>query len=158
MNISARRRWNWPLWTGFLLAVLAFLSYPVFFVQFPLTRNFPWVNFILFACALALLFVGLRRAFGNTASYRGSSYRGKIFGPILALLSVSILALFLYGFFVSGRELPASAAAPPVGSKAPDFTLTDTAGQSVSLAQLLTTPVHGAAPRGVLLVFYRGYW
>jgi hypothetical protein len=153
MNISARRRWNWPLWTGFLVAVLAFLSYPAFFVQFPLTRNFPWVNFILFACALALLFLGLGRAFRSPASYRG-----KIFGPILAVLSVSILALFLYGFFVSGRELPASAAAPPVGSKAPDFTLTDTAGQTVSLAQLLTTPVHGAAPRGVLLVFYRGYW
>jgi len=28
----------------------------------------------------------------------------------------------------------------------------------VSLNQLLTSPINGAAPRGVLLVFYRGYW
>jgi hypothetical protein len=159
MNISVRRRWNWPLWVGFLVAVLAFVSYFLFFVQFPLTRNFPWMNLILFAVALALFWMGLRRAFRNPASDRGpESYRGKIFGPILAVLSVSILVFFLLVVFVAGRQMPAAAAAPPVGSKAPDFTLTDTTGQSVSLAQLETTPVHGAAPRGVLLVFYRGYW
>jgi hypothetical protein len=153
MNISVRRRWNWPLWAGFLVALLAFVSYFLFFVQFPLTRNFPWMNLILFAGALAFLFVGLRRAFGSSLLYRG-----KIFGPILAVLSVSILVFFLFAVFVAGRQMPAAAAAPPVGSKAPDFTLADTAGQSVSLAQLETTPVRGAAPRGVLLVFYRGYW
>jgi len=153
MNISVRRRWNWPLWAGFLVAVLAFVSYFLFFVQFPLTRNFPWMNLILFAVALALFWMGLRRAFRNPASYRG-----KIFGSILAVLSALIFVFFIYGIFIAGRQLPASAAAPPVGSQAPDFTLADTAGQSVSLAQLETTPVHGAAPRGVLLVFYRGYW
>src|SRR5262249_53099785 len=150
---SPRRRWNWPLWAGFLIAILAFLSYFFLFVQFASTRNFPWMNLILFAGALGLVFLGLRRAFGSPAAYRG-----KISGPILAVLSVFILAAFLYAVFVAGRALPASAAAPPVGSKAPDFTLADTGSQLVSLAQLETTPVHGAAPRGVLLVFYRGYW
>ena len=44
------------------------------------------------------------------------------------------------------------------GDKAPDFTLTDAGNKSVSLAELLAAPLHGATPRGVLLVFYRGYW
>jgi hypothetical protein len=28
----------------------------------------------------------------------------------------------------------------------------------VSLGQLLSNPINGKAPRGLLLVFYRGYW
>jgi len=153
MNAAAERRWNWPLWAGFLLAVLAFLSYFFFFVQFVLTRNFPWMNLLLFAVAAGLLWVGIRRAFRNPALYRG-----KVFGPILAVLSVFIFGFFAFAIFVAGRQMPASVAAPPVGAKAPDFTLTDAGNKSVSLAELLAAPLHGAAPRGVLLVFYRGYW
>ena len=153
MNAAAERRWNWPLWVGFLLAVLAFLSYFFFFVQFVLTRNFPWMNLLLFAVAAGLLWVGIRRAFRNPALYRG-----KVFGPILAVLSVLVFGFFAYSIFVAGRQMPASVAAPPVGAKAPDFTLTDAGNKSVSLAELLAAPLHGATPRGVLLVFYRGYW
>ncbi len=138
---------------GFMLALLAFLSYFLFFVQFALTRNFPWMNLLLFAVAAGLLWVGIRRAFRSPALYRG-----KIFGPILAVLSVLIFGFFAFAIFVAGRQMPASAAAPHVGAKAPDFTLTDSANKPVSLAALLATPLHGAAPRGVLLVFYRGYW
>jgi hypothetical protein len=38
--------------------------------------------------------------------------------------------------------------------------LTDTSGKQVSLAELLRSPIKEgqAAPKGVLLVFYRGYW
>ncbi len=28
----------------------------------------------------------------------------------------------------------------------------------VSLNELMTSPINGKAPRGVLLIFYRGYW
>jgi hypothetical protein len=59
-----------------------------------------------------------------------------------------------------------------VGQKAPDFTLSDTNGKPVSLSELLSTPINGktmnapvgnaqqapTSPKGVLLVFYRGYW
>jgi hypothetical protein len=150
-----KRRWNWPLWAGFLLSIFALVSFFAIFVNFPATRDLPWANLLLFAVALALLFVGLRRAFTQPAVYRG-----RIFGPILATLSVAILGLFCYGTFVMARELPVAKGSPQVGQKAPEFTLPDTNGKAVSLAQLLSEPLpgSGAAPKGVLLVFYRGYW
>jgi len=54
---------------------------------------------------------------------------------------------------VATRRLPPSHGAPHVGQKAPDFTLLDSNGKSVTLTALLAS-----SPRGVLLVFYRGYW
>ena len=149
----AKRRWNWLLWAGFVLTLIAFASYIVLFVNFPVTRNFPWLNLLLFAGAAALLIVGWRRAYQQP-----ELYRGKIAGPVLSLLSALILGLFIFQIFVLGRQLPVSAAAPQVGSKAPDFTLQDATNQSVSLGDLLNSPVSGSQPKGVLLVFYRGYW
>lgn len=146
------RRLNWPLWTGFLLSVVAVFSYLTVFVWYPVTRDFPWVNLLLFLVAGALLFVGLRRAFASDRR------RPKIVAAIVTTLGVLVMALFVFGFFVGGRQLPASKGAPQVGQKAPDFTLNDTNGKAVSLSELLSTPTNGSAPKGVLLVFYRGYW
>jgi len=153
MSPDAKPGWNWLLWAGFALSVIAFLSYFAFFVEFPSTRNFPWANLLLFAIAAGLLAVGIRRTF-----QRSESYRGKVFGPILAGLSALIFAFFVFAIFVGARHLPASAAAPRVGATAPEFTLTDSDNKPVSLAELLTEPVGGTAPKGVMLVFYRGYW
>ena len=132
MATDANRGWNWLLWAGFVLSVMAFISYFSFFVEFPSTRNFPWVNLLLFAVAAGFLVVGIRRAL--------------------------IYGLFAFSIFVAGRQMPASAAAPRVGAKAPEFTLTDSDNQPMSLTGLPTEPVRGAAPKGVMLVFYRGYW
>ena len=63
MAINAKRGWNWLLWAGFVLSVIAFISYFSFFVEFTSTRNFPWVNLLLFAVAAGFLAVGIRRAF-----------------------------------------------------------------------------------------------
>jgi hypothetical protein len=153
MATDGKPGWNWLLWAGFALSVIAFLSYFAFFVEFPSTRNFPWANLLLFAIAAGLLAVGIRRTF-----QRSESYRGKVFGPILAGLSALIFAFFVFAIFVAARQLPASAAAPRVGATAPEFTLTDSDNKPVSLAELLTEPVGGTAPKGVMLVFYRGYW
>ena len=133
--------------------MFAFLSYVPIFVRYPITRDIPWVNFLLFALGLLLLLAGLRRAFSQP-----KVYRGKIAGPILTTLSVAALVLFCLFTFSLGKHLPLAAQAPKVGQKAPDFTLTDTDGAPISLATLLSTPTPSGPTKGVLLVFYRGYW
>lgn len=148
-----KTRSSWPLWAGFLLSIGAFVSYFFVFVNFPSTRDFPWATLLLFALALALVAIGLRGSFAT-----GSSRKKKIGGSIGAFLSVLVAVFFLLTFFVGGKQLPASKGSPQVGQKAPEFRLTDSNGRSVSLSELLATPVNGKAPRGVLLVFYRGYW
>ena len=77
---------------------------------------------------------------------------------IFSLLSLAVFAMFVFTIFIAGRWLPASKGAPQVGQRAPEFSLPDTSGKQVSLNELLTTPINGNAPKGVLLVFYRGYW
>ena len=149
------RRFNWPLWAGFLLALIAFFSYFAFFVQFPVTRDFPWVNLLLFLFAAILLFMGIRRGFARD---RAHPVRSKIVTSIVTVLGVVVIASFIFGIFVAGRWLPASIGAPHVGQKVPEFTLSDSNGQQVSLNQLMSEPIDGKAPKGVLLVFYRGWW
>ena len=146
------RRFNWPLWLGFVLSVVTFFSYFAVFVWYPVTRDFPWANLLLFVVAAVLLFVGARRAFA------GNRRRSKKVATIVTTLGVVVIASFLFAFFVAARWLPASKGAPQVGQKAPDFTLNDTSGKAVSLNELLATPINGTPPKGVLLVFYRGYW
>jgi len=45
------QRFNWQIWTGFVLSIFAFLSYPLVFVNWAATRDFPWANLLLFAMA-----------------------------------------------------------------------------------------------------------
>ena len=151
-NVITQRRFNWPLWAGFLLSLVTFFSYFAVFVWYPVTRDFPWANLLLFLVAAGLLFLGLRRAFASDRR------RSKIVAAIITTAGVVVIAFFLFAYFVAARWLPASAGAPQVGQKAPDFTLTDSGGKAVSLNELLTTPVNGNAAKGVLLIFYRGYW
>ncbi len=152
MNI---KRLNWPLWVGFLLTLAAFLTYFFVFIWFPSTRDFPWANLLLFLIAGVLLFMGLRRGF---AADRPHPTRSKIVSSLVSAFSLVVFGVFVFTIFVAGSRLPAAKGAPQVGQRAPDFTLPDTSGKPVSLNELLTTPINGNAPKGVLLVFYRGYW
>ena len=147
------KRINWQIWAGFILSLIAGFSYPFVFVQWPITREFPWANLLLFAIAIVLLFLGLRRAF--KADKRIVS---KIFSSLAAAFGILMLAALLFLIFVMGSWLPASAGAPQVGQKAPDFTLTDSNDKAVALAQLLTEPINNKPPKAVILIFYRGYW
>ena len=104
---------------------------------------------MLFDVGGILLLIGLVRAFGKP-----QLYRGKIFGPILALLSVGVIGMFSNGLFYKGHQMPPSKSAPQVAQKAPDFTLPDQDGKPVSLSQL----VSGPKAKGTVLIFYRGYW
>ena len=141
-----KRRWNWPIWVGFVVIVVGLFSYG-FFVQFPATRDFPWANLLLCGIGAALLIVGLFRAFG-----RPQVYRGKIFGSIFTAIAVLVVAFFSYAIFYVVRQVPASSGAPRVGQKAPDFILLDQNGKPVGLGDLLS------GSRAVALIFYRGFW
>jgi|SRR6185436_5300061 len=136
------RRVNWPLWTGLALCVIAVASYAFFFYRFPITRDVPWVSFLLFAAGLGMLVAGVRRATGR-----------RIVALLVAALGFGLAVMFTAGITV-GSRVPAIANPPAIGAKAPDFTLPDANRKPVALAQLLAEP--GA--KGVLLIFYRGYW
>jgi hypothetical protein len=144
-----KRKWNWPIWVGFLVVVGGLFSYG-FFAQFPTTRDFPWANFFLLGIGAALLIVGLFRAFG-----RPQVYRGKIFGSIFTAIAVFLIAFFSYEIFYVLRQVPASTGAPRVGQLAPDFFLLDQSGKPVDLGDLISGP---SGPKAVALIFYRGFW
>jgi hypothetical protein len=144
-KISMKRKWNWLIWVGFVVAVGGLFSYE-YFALFPITRDFPWASLLIFSIGAVLLLVGLFRAFG-----RPQLYRGKIFGSILAVVALLFFAFFCYETFYVLKQVPLSAQAPRIGEKAPEFTLSDQNGKQVALADLLS-------PNGAILIFYRGYW
>jgi len=151
-------RWSWLVWLGFVFSIVAFVSYFLVFVRFPTTRNVPWANFLLFGAGAAFLWTGLRRVLGGA-----QPFRGKIVSSILTLLSVSIFGVFCFVIFHATRQLPASLESPKIGQKVSEFALRDTHGDLVFLSTLLSSPLDPSrpsrsAPKGVLLIFYRGYW
>src|SRR5260370_32687869 len=133
------------------------MSYSLVFARFPVTRNVPWVNFLLFGISAALLFLGFRRILRDV-----QSFLGKIVGSIVIFLSVSIFCIFCYVIFLATKQLPASIRAPRIGQKAPQFALRDTQANSASLETLLSTPLDQSnpsplAPKRVLLIFSPGF-
>jgi hypothetical protein len=157
-----RKQWNWKLWLGFGMAVAALVAYAALtflFLDVP-QAHLPvlLLGIALVACALFFLVSGLQRAFGQP-----EMYRGKIAGPVLSVLSLAVVALFGFLAVTMSKALPTAANTPKVGQKAPEFTLVDVSGHQVSLSELLSTSLKDSsgamrAPKGVLLVFYRGYW
>ena len=141
-----KRSLNWPLWAGFVLAVGGLFAYE-FLVQFPITRDFPWANLLLFGIGAALLVVGLFRAFG-----RSQLYRGKIFGSIFTTIALVLFSFFAYEIFYVLRQVPPSVGTPRIGQEAPEFTLPDQNEKLVALADLLSRS------KAVALIFYRGFW
>ncbi|MEA2327567.1 MAG: hypothetical protein QOE68_2526 [Thermoanaerobaculia bacterium] len=137
------RRFNWQLWSGLALSVVAFATYFAFFIRFPVTRDVPFPSLILFAIAIVLLIVGLRRA-----------QRRRALAWIVTILGVGVAAFFVFAVFIGSRQLPVSETALAVGAKAPNFVLLDINRKPVALAQLLAAPSN----KGVVLIFYRGYW
>ena len=138
-------------WIGFLITILGFASNFLYWLSIP-ESFIPWINVAMPLIGLVVLFVGLIRFWPGANLWR------RALGVFLGLLSTAVLVISVWGF-VDARNIPGAAGAPQVGQKAPDFTLPDSTGQSVSLAQLLADPLaNSARPKAVLLVFYRGYW
>jgi AhpC/TSA family len=142
-----RRRWNLLIWAGFAIVLLGLFSYIPLFAQFPVTRDIPWVNFLLIFAGGCLLALGVKRAFGKP-----ELYRGKVSGSILSVLSLLMFGFFCYGMFYVTRDLPSPSGALRAGQPAPPFTLSNATGQQVALSDLLKSH------RAVVLIFYRGYW
>ncbi|MGB8475168.1 MAG: hypothetical protein WCE61_13880 [Candidatus Acidiferrum sp.] len=151
MSDQPPKQSNGMLWLGLAFILLAILSNLLYFLKVP-AAPLPWVNLLLPIVALAALLIGLVRAFSQP-----QSYKGKIWGSIVTVLAVLLVAASTL-FFVDARKLPRSAGAPQVGQRVPDFTLPDSTGQLTSLAQLFTASAAAPPPKAVLLVFYRGYW
>ena len=154
----AGRLWNWRLWAGFGIGLSALVGYAAYIVWVSLTWALFWPSLLFFLVAAVLLVSGLRRAFRQP-----QSYRGKIAGPILAVLSVLIFVFFTFASYSVFKNFPAANHAPQIGQQAPEFALLDTTGKNYSLGQLLSTPITDSTGstrpvKGVLVFFYRGYW
>ena len=130
-----------------MVVVVALVSYIPFFVLFPATRDIPWVNYLLFLIGGALIGVGVRRAFRDP-----ERNGGKISGPILAALSALLFAFFVVSVTYFSKQIPSADTALGINRHAPPFVLVDIGGKQVSSADLLKDH------RGLVLVFYRGYW
>ena len=168
-----KKNWNWMLLTGSVLALGSFFSYFMVFAIWPVTRDFPWINLPLSAIALVLLGTGLWRAYGEP-----EQYRGKIYGPLLAVPAVAFTGLLCFYIFYLSYQLPGAAGAPTVGDRMPNISLTEQSGDAFQLSQLIpavstqqqqdegsgeaapeaTNNKNGKNDKWVLLVFYRGYW
>jgi len=136
-------RFNWQLWSGLALSVAAFISYFGFFIRFPITRDIPWLTLILFIIAIVLLVSGLRKAAGR-----------RVLAWIVTILGIGVAAFFCVAVLIGTKMLPPSTNAPAIGAKAPDFVLLDTNRKPVALTKLLAEP----GTKGVIVIFYRGYW
>src|ERR1041384_4723487 len=115
---------NLTLWTGIVLTIAAFFSYFLIFARWPITRDVPWVNYLLFVVATVLLVAGVRRA------------QRKVGASILAFIGIAIFGLFVFATTVGTKMLPASHGAPRVGQQAPQFALRDTSNHLVMLSAL----------------------
>ncbi len=146
------QRGNWAMWWGFLFALSAVLCNIAFFSNFSEKRDIAWLSLLLALVGLVLALRGLWRVFASSGIHRG-----RILSSILSVFSILLTGMAIFAFFQS-RALPVAAGAPQVGQKVPDFTLSDTTGQPVSLDQLFAPGADGVAPKNVLLIFYRGYW
>ena len=142
-----KRHANVPIWAGFAVVIAAVASYIPVFTPFPVTRDIPWANYLLFLLGGGLLAAGVRRAFRDP-----EHYRGKVSGSILAVLSVVLFALFMGSILYAGKQIPSAERAPRPGQTAPPFVLQDIAGKEVASSDLFK------GHRAVVLIFYRGYW
>ena len=157
-DIVERRR-TWAPWMAFVFTLIAIALNALTFVTLRGTQVILWLSFLAGSIAVVYGIVGIGRAFR-----RPQVFGGKVTSSIFSVFALVVCALMIFLWY-HARSLPASAGAPRIGQKAPDFTLPDTLGRNVSLTQLLghgdsaaPTSTSAAAPKAVLLIFYRGYW
>ena len=144
INLVRRNHW---IWLGPIIALVGGVSYFLVFAQFPVLRDFPWLN-------LPLMILGVLASFAGVwvASKRPRDSWGRRSKIALATLgfaaSLGLLSLFVWYIVDFSSRLPD----PPslAGKAAPDFVLSSTQGDTVQLSDY--------RGKKILLVFYRGHW
>jgi hypothetical protein len=149
-----QRRTNSALWYGLLITLAGIATQFLYFLRLPppVPHVLPWINLLLPAIGLIYVFIGLVRAFKQSAVYAG-----KVWGSVLTVIVLLVVAGNVF-LFRQTRAVPNSAGAPQVGQHLPEFTVPDSSGEQTSLSQLFAASSNGSPPKAVLLVFYRGYW
>lgn len=137
MTNQAPRTRDDMVWFGALVSVVGLVGY--FFVSagFPSLRDTAWLNLLIVACGFALSIAAVRRR-RSVASVAG------------AVLSFLCAALLVGYVFVLSEQLPDAEGVIAIAAEAPDFSLTDHTGATVSLEHVIGKPL--------VLVFYRGFW
>lgn len=139
---------RWPkhaAWMGLVINLAGFISYYLFFAQFPDLRDFPIVNLPLVLVGMFVTGAGCLAMFKQGGSAWGKSLAGLAF-----LMTVAVTGLLNFYVFSLSYQLPEASGFPQVTTTAPDFTLPDQSGGQVNLSDY-----HG---KKLVLVFYRGSW
>lgn len=130
-------------WLAPLLGFFGFLSYFLIFAKIPALRDLPVLNLLLVVLAVALAIAGFR-------SVRGANRKRRAIHGIGLLFSIGCAGmLFLYVFGIS-YQMPEPSTETLALETAPDFSLPDVSGQTVSLSSF--------RGKKVILSFYRGFW
>ena len=139
---------RWPkhaVWIGLLVTLVGFLSYFLYFYQFPATRDFPIINLPIVLLGVALTARGCWSVFKN-----GRRLSGKVLAGLSLLISVAAGGLMSFYVFYLSYQLPAAAESPALETAAPDFTLVDQSGNPTTLSSF--------RGKKVVVDFYRGSW
>lgn len=130
-------------WLAPILGLFGFLSYFLLFASFPILRDVPVLNLGIVLLAFILSVLGL-------LSVRGASWKRKLLHGAGLLFSLGSAAmLFLYVFGIS-NQIPKPTDQTIALKAAPEFSLPDANGETVSLSSY--------RGKKVILSFYRGFW
>ena len=137
-----KRRFNWQLWSGFALSIVAFASYFAFFIRFPSHARLP--------VAGADSLRDRDRAAGHRTAPRE---RRRPLAWIVTVLGIGIAAFFCFAVFIGAGNSPLGkrARGRREGAGLHPARHQPQAGRARAASR-------GAGNKGVILIFYRGYW
>jgi hypothetical protein len=145
-NQLARERWGHrAVWLGLMITVAGALSYFLVFARFATLRDYPVLNVALVLLGIIYSLAGCWRVLR-----RPGWLSGKTLAVVGSTLACGMTGLFYYYLFILSYQLPDTATVPSTQTVAPDWTLSDQNGKSVSLSHYRGS--------NVVLVFYRGHW
>jgi hypothetical protein len=130
------------VWLGPVVAVIGLLTYFTVFYRWPVTRDVPWLNFLIIAAGVALAFSGLRAS-------AAAGWRSVVAWLALGFSLLPGAALAWYAFVFSA-QMPAIELAAGPGTELPTAVLLDARGEAFDLGS--------AGEKRALIVFYRGFW